>query len=558
MQRDFPEIVNSSRLVDPPETYHHVLKWNNNKYFESKGYYVDSTFFKMFDYVWLEGQPKTALMNPYTVVLTKKVKEKLFGRQPALGESIQINNRYGNNRFTVSGVVDPVANKSHIQAHFYMAMNSGGIGEYVRNNDQWAGGNFIYGYIELHPSAKPKALEAKLAAFLQRYGGQQLKALGMEKVLTLQPVRDIHLRSNRPNQLEAAGNLRFLRILLLIGAVILLIACVNFMNLATAKSMKSSTEIGIRKTIGADRQAIIRQFYIESFFITGISFALAIGIVLIVLPFVPYFKDISIRSTDLYSPITLCGLAGVYALTALIAGSYPAIYLSGFQPMAVMKGYLQKGRAHNTIRKSLVVVQFAISIVMIISSIVVLNQLKFMQQKDLGFEARQKIIVPFRTGEARDQLQTYKNEAMQLSGVQQAAGARVYPGQFVAQDFGLYKSGENMDHAHIIKLVQADEDYLKTLSVPILSGRDFTPGDTSLQILINQTGLETFGISLDQAVGQRLFSEYRDEKYTYEIIGVVKDFHQRSLKEVIQPMMFEYRPTDRNFLADPRCYHDRK
>ncbi len=547
LQTDFPEVVNSTRLVDPPETDHHILEWKGNAYYETKGYYVDSTFFQLFDYAWVEGHSTTALQEPYTVVLTKKVKDKLFGRQSALGQTIRINNRFADHEFKVTGVVDPDEYKSHIQAHFYMAMNSGGMGEYVRNNDQWGGGNFIYGYVELHPSADPAIVETKMADLLQRYGGQELKEMGMEKVLSLQAVPNIHLKSTRNNQLEAAGNLRFLRILMLIGAFILFIACVNFMNLATAKSLKSRAEIGIRKTIGANRKSIARQFYIESFFVSGVSFLLASLLVYLLLLYVPQSFSIPLQPGDLFSPVAVASMLGTYLLTAWVAGSYPAIYLSGFQPVSIIKKHFQKGKGQDNFRKGLVVLQFTIAIGMIIGSMVVLKQLHYMQKKDLGFEVDQKIIIPFLTQEARDHLDAFKKEISQLSGVEQVAGTRVYPGQFVERDFGVYKSGEGMQQSHIVKLVQGDEDYLNTLGIPLLSGRQFVLGDTSLQILINQTALQTLAIPEEEALGQRLTSEYRGEAYTYEVIGVVKDFHQNSLKDPIRPMIFEYRPTPSTF-----------
>ena len=547
MANDFPEVVNYTRVVDPPETSHHILKIKNNAYFETEGYYVDSTFFQMFDYDFIEGRAEDALQEPYTVVLTKKVKNKLFGRQDALGKTIQINNRFGNNAFKVTGVVDPSTYKSHIHPNFYMSMNSGGIGEYVIQNNQWAGGNFIYGYVELHPSANTESLLSKLPAFLQKYGANQFKEFGIEKILTLQSVPEIHLYSTRsPGQSDNTARVSSLKILLLIAGFILIIACVNFMNLATAKSLKKGVEVGVRKTIGANRSSIAKQFYIESFFVSGISILMALLLTYLLLPWISNFvqEQISINLSVL--PFLLLSVFGICLLTGFIAGSYPAIYLSSFKPIAIIKSHVMKNRKQELTRKSLVVLQFSISITMIIGSMIILNQLNFMQQKDLGFDQEQKIVVPFRTSDSREKLLEFKNQTLTMSDVKNAAGARIYPGQFMPQDFNVYSEGNDMNNSNNVKLIQGDEDYLKTLGIPILHGRNFTPSDTALQILINQAGLRTFNIPENEAVGQKLFSEYQNETTTYEIIGVVKDFHQVSLKEVIRPIIFEYSPTERN------------
>ncbi len=546
IQHDFPEVIKSSRVVGNMGNTQYMFKWKEKTFYETKGYYVDSTFFQMFDHAWLEGKPEYALQKPFTIVLTKDVKEKMFGNLPALGEVIELNSDNGRHNFTVDGVVDPTVYKSHIRPNFYMALNSGGLGEYVRTNTTWVGNNFIYGYIELHAGTDPKKLESKLPDFLQKHSGTQLKETGMEKTLSLQLVPDIHLHSTRGYQLDVTGNLSFLYILMLIAGFILLIACVNFMNLSTAKSLKRSIEVGIRKTIGANRASIARQFYTESFLVAGISFLLAIFLTLFFITSTSNFISEKIRLDDTYSPLVFLSMTGVYILIALIAGSYPALYLSSFKPVAVIKGLFKKGKAQDKIRQSLVVFQFVISIGMILGSIIIINQLNYMQNQDLGFDKEQKIIIPFRTSDAAEQLTPFKNEITQLSAINSAAGAMTYPSQFMLRDYAAYTAGSDMDHAHNIKQILGDEDYLKALGIPILHGRNLSPSDTSQQILINQTALRTYKINADEAVGQRLFSGNGEDITSFEIIGVVKDFHQKTLKEPIRPMFFQYYPTEHN------------
>ena len=284
LEADFPEVIRATRLVDPPETGQHILKYDQVSFFETKGYYVDSTFFDMFTYDWVEGTPDRALMEPYSVVLTLPVKEKLFGKDRALNQTIQIINRFGDNKFKVAGVVDPKTNKSHIRAHFYMSMNSGGIGEYVRQNNQWAGGNFIYGYVQLAHATNPHSLESKFPAFLEKHGGDQFRETGMQKTLTLQPVKDIHLFSTRSNQLDTGGNLKLLSILSLIAFVIILIASINYMNLITARSVARSQDVSVRKLLGAATGNITGQYLAESFLIVEMSFIAATFIAYLLIP----------------------------------------------------------------------------------------------------------------------------------------------------------------------------------------------------------------------------------------------------------------------------------
>jgi len=195
MQEEFPEVLNVSRVVGMMGSERQILISDNKPFFESDGLWVDSTFFQMFDYAWLEGQAENALQEPYTIVLTKDVKEKIFGQEPALGKTIVMNNESGKSPFKITGVVDASANKSHIRGRYYIAMNSGGTGAFVRSSNAWAGQNFLYGYVQLHPDADASALAKKLPAFLQKNGGDQLKEMGMNKALSLQVVPDIHLHS---------------------------------------------------------------------------------------------------------------------------------------------------------------------------------------------------------------------------------------------------------------------------------------------------------------------------------------------------------------------------
>lgn len=540
MAQEFPEVEIAARLVDPPDISEHVVTWQNNTYFETKGYYVDSTFFRLFTYKWLSGSPEHALDEPFTVVLTKPVAERIFGSQEAVGQTIHIGNRFGDDDFKVTGVVDAAAGKSHIRGNFYMSMNSGGIGEYVRTSNHWAGNNFISGYVKLKPQAEVKALEAKLPDFLTRHGAEQFKEMGFVKTLHLEPVKDIHLFSRRENQLDTTVSARLLYILLTIAGFIQLIACINFMNLATARSTRRAKEVGIRKAIGANRGALVQQFIGESMILAFIAILLAAPLVKLALPYLNQLTGSQVSGSFFGNPGIWLAVIGLVLLTGLLSGSYPAFYLSGFKPAQVLKGGLQNAAAAAKLRKGLVVFQFAISVGLVLSAIVIVRQLSYMQQKDLGFQKEQKIIIPFRTEAARGQLAAYKNEALKLSNVASVSGAISVPGQFLTQDFGLYKEGQDMNSSQIVQSLRTDEDYLTTLHIPLLAGRNFTSADTTLQLIVNEQALKTLEIPLDEAVGKQVYSEWEGERFGFEIIGVMKDYHFRPLNRELSPLVLQY------------------
>ena len=545
MAQEFPEVEIAARLVDPPDISEHVVTWQNNTYFETKGYYVDSTFFRLFTYKWLSGSPEHALDEPFTVVLTKPVAERIFGSQEALGQTIHIGNRFGDDDFKVTGVVDAAAGKSHIRGNFYMSMNSGGIGEYVRTSNHWAGNNFISGYVKLKPQAEAKALEAKLPDFLARHGAEQFKEMGFVKTLHLEPVKDIHLFSRRDNQLDTTVSARLLYILLTIAGFIQLIACINFMNLATARSTRRAKEVGIRKAIGANRGALVQQFIGESMILAFIAILLAAPLVKLALPYLNQLTGSQVSASFFGNPGIWLAVIGLVLLTGLLSGSYPAFYLSGFKPAQVLKGGLQNAAAAAKLRKGLVVFQFAISVGLVLSAIVIVRQLSYMQQKDLGFQKEQKIIIPFRTEAARGQLAPYKNEVLKLPNVASVSGAISVPGQFLSQDFGLYKEGQDMNSSQIVQSLRTDEDYLTTLHIPLLAGRNFTPADTTLQLIVNEQALKTLEIPLDEAVGKQVYSEWEGERFGFEIIGVMKDYHFRPLNRELSPLTLRYDQPDR-------------
>ena len=546
MKMDFPEVVAATRVLYLTNGRNDLLSvvGSDNSFYESKGYLGDSTFFQIFDYKFIEGKPLHALDEPYTVVLSSEVAKKLFGKNEALNQQINIGNQINGHAFKVTGVFDETYGKSHLKPHFIMNMNSGGIGEFVRTNNQWAGQNFVYNYVKLNPNADAALLQSKLPAFLEKHGADNLRELSMKKYLFLQRITDIHLHSaGISNQIDKVSNARFLYLLLTIAFFIQLIACVNFINLTTARSVRRAREIGVRKVAGAVKSSLVRQFLGESVLISFIAVLLAVPAVMLLLPLFNTLTEGTLTIDSFKDPIVISVIILLGIITGLLAGIYPALYLSGFNPVSVLKGTFSFKPSSALLRKGLVVFQFVIAIVLIISVIVISRQLNYMQSKDLGFDQKQKLIIPFQNEQAQQNFTAFNNELMKLKDITGITGCVYYPSLAVLSDFGVYKKGQNMNSAKLMKVNRVHQDFFKVMGIPLLMGRQLKPSDTSNQVIVNEKALRVLGIDKSEAVGTHLYFDFEGYHSDLEIVGVIRDYNYSSLKEEVQPLMSLYTPT---------------
>jgi putative ABC transport system permease protein len=544
IKRDFPEVEQFTRVISDFGSTQHLLRYKEKSLYEKDAAFVDSTFYDVFTYHFVNGSPKDVLSEPYSVVLLKGTADKLFANEDPVGKVIEINDQNGKHDYKVNAVVDESLGKSHIHVNIFIAMNSGGIGEYVRQNDSWAGNNFTNSYIKLYPRADAVALENKLPAFLLKYGAQQLKQLGMEKSLHLQPVSSIHTTKGYEVEMTKTVNPTFLYILILIAVLIQVIACINFMNLSTARASKRAKEVGVRKVAGAERKDLMRQFMSESFLLSLIGVLIALPLLLLTLPYLNQVTQANITMSFLSDYKIWLSLAGIIVITGLIAGSYPAFYLSAFQAIKVMKGNFTSHISVAGIRRSLVVFQFVLSVTLIAGIIIIYSQLKYMQNKDLGFDKSQKLIFNFYTNDARHKMQSFTSDLQSLSEVKAVSRATNYLSQFVPRDHGVYLSGGNMANAIDAQNIITDEYFVKANGIKLISGRDFHLYDSG-KVLINETLLNRLGLKPETAIGTRLYTHYEPEPETYvEIAGVMKDFNYNSLHGEVKPFMLVYNPDD--------------
>lgn len=538
MQKDFPEIESHMRMMD---MYGEVLfEKDSKKFMEGGGVYAEPNIFDMLSINVLSGDPNTALTEVNTIALSKPLAEKYFGDNNPVGEIINFSHR----PVKVTAVFESLPTHSHLSLNYMVSFVTASQNWNEQRRENWIWQQF-FTYLRLKPNTDAAALEAKFPAFIDKYAREKTKAEGFIYEPHLQNIRDIYLHSSKFEwEISKRGNAQTVYALTVSGALILIIACLNFVNLSTARSMKRMKEVGVRKVTGADRQQLIVQFLSESIALTLISLFVAIGLCEMVMPALNAFigKELMLPvSWDLVL-VTMT----ISAFIGVVAGSYPAFHLSGFRPAAVL--YNRKAGSGNTcmFRQGLVVVQFMLSLFLITGSLIVLSQNDLLKNKDLGFQKEQLVTMELHQN-SLSRYETTKREFMNHPNVISATVGFGLPGDIVAGD-GVTdpRTGKNWP----ANLFLVDHDYIKTLRMTIVAGRDFSRDivtDSTESFIINETAVKAYGfVSNEEAIGQRLqWSEWGGDgtnKRLGEIIGVVKDFHFKSLREQLTPVVMTIYP----------------
>lgn len=551
IKSNFPEVLDYTRVVETDKlgAKEHLLRYKEQSFYEEGAYYVDSTFFNIFTYHFVEGHAPHALDDPYSIVLLKPTADKLFGHEEAVGKMININDGWGKHDFKVTGVVDESLGKSHLQANMFITMKSGDAGNGIANNHEWAGNNFLFAYLKLRPGADAKALEKKLPAFLQKNAGQEMKSMGMTKVLHLQPVITIHTTGGYEIEPTKTTDPSFLLILVLIAVMIQVVACINFMNLSTARASKRAKEVGVRKVIGAGKYDLIKQFLGESFLLAFIGVIIALPLLWVALPYLNNITHTNIQLAFFADYRLWLMLSGLVLVTGLVAGSYPAFYLSAFEAIKVIKGNFTSKVSVAGIRRSLVVFQFVLSIVLITGIIIIYSQLNYIKSKDLGFDKNQKLVFNFYTNDAQTKMNVLATDLRQLADVKGVSSADNYLSQFVMHDHGVYIDGGNMANATDAQNIACDEFFMKTNGITLISGRDFMKNDTG-KVLINQTLAKRLNLNERTAIGAKLWSQYGNQPASFvTVAGLMKDFNYNSLHSDVKPFMLVYSNDPRDFVS---------
>ena len=534
IKKDFPEVEEAVRFMSRERT---LFKNGENSFYETKAYYADSNIFNVFPAKFIEGNAVNALNEPFSIVINKTLAEKYFGRNtPVVGKTLKT----VYDTYKITAVMEDRPRNSHIRYDMLISMNTI-IKRFGDGGGSWGGfSNFTY--VLLKPGTHAATLNKNLVSVYKKFVEPECRQYNITMDYAVQPITDIHLNSKLQYEPEELGSMSYIWIFGAVAFFMLLIACINYMNLTTARSARRAKEIGIRKVTGSSKRQLVLQFLSESLLT---SFAAVLLSVLLVFLLLPVFNNISGKSftvDTLLQPANLMLLAGIIVFTGLLGGSYPAFYLSSFKPVGILKGALSKASGNISLRRTLVVLQFSISMIMLICTWVVYAQLSYLQKKDLGFSKEQVMTVTVNTGEdERQKIFAMNNDFRSLPGVKNVGTANSYPG---APNPNLNLFSFQTSNGYIDKAVEcyaADETYLPTLQIGIVQGRNFSgPADTLHSVVVNESLVKQFGWS--EPVGKRIKFPGDTSGNYLEVVGVFRDFNQKSLYNPISPLLMFYGP----------------
>jgi putative ABC transport system permease protein len=522
---NLPEIASFARIMFRTG----LFTYKNNKFDESGIMYADSAFFKIFSFDFVHGNPNTALQNPGEIVLTAASAEKIFGSEDPLGKILNLN---GDGDLKVTGVINQVPRNSHFKFNYAVSMTT----LQQRRPELFKAWMWILGwsYVLLEENAEPIVVSSKFDDMVQTHTGKEAAQSGTKMTYQLQKVTDIHLRSQLQAEIEGNGSINNVIIFAIIAVFILGIACINFMNLSTARSTSRGKEIGLRKVLGAHKNRLVYQFLSESILIAVLGMFFALLVVELVLPAFNYLSGKEMNTNYWGNWVFVQGLPALVIITGLIAGSYPAFFLSRFNPVTTLKGQMSKKSNHPSFRNSLVVLQFSISIFLIASTMLVFSQLNYMKDKKLGFDNEQVVVVDIKGQIIRQKFESFKNELSQNTNVLHASFASGIPGRVNAV-LTTFQEGKDEKDSHTFDVIFSDFDFTKTYELEIVKGRDFSRdfiADTSGTFLINEAAANKLGWG-EETVGKKIGFSL---DHMGVIVGIVKDFHYKSLRSAIGPL----------------------
>ena len=532
LKENMPEVETFTRIKPIEVTVQNSMNKIKNK---EKVFYADSSVFDVLDIKLEKGDPATALSGMNAMVLTEEKAKTYFGDTDPIGQTLTLLN--DKTEYKVTGIFEPLPSASHV--HMTMMITSDNLEP--MNPKSKSGWNYLtnhYTYLVLPKGIDQVAFEKKISAFLDVH--EELKPGDRKNVLHAQPLTSIHLHSNLGLEAEANGNLNTVYILSAIAFFILIIACINFMNLTTAQSLRRAREVGIRKVVGSKKMQLVFQFLSESVVISCIALILSVIIVTAIIPFFNTMTEKGIVLNPLENGRVIAIFLGITAFVGLIAGAYPAFFLSGFKPTSVLKGNFVGNFKGQFLRKSLVVFQFAIAFVIMIGTYVVYDQLNFMQHKNMGFDREQKIILQL-PKDSVTQL-ALKNEMLRLSSVQGASGMMELPGNMV-RTTGIWYEGAPEEKNANVYIFSGDPDLIGTMGMTMLHGKYFTHETRQYfkEFVINETAVKHFGWTTETALGKMMDFGRRDS-IPGVVVGVVKDFHFKHLQEAIGPLVMYLEP----------------
>lgn len=525
--QDYPEIESFTRFINMPRA---LYRYEDKEYNEENFYYADSTVFDIFSFKVLKGDVKSAVKDPKKIVLTKTAASRYFGKSDPIGKTLT----EGTNTFEVTGVIEDVPFNSHFRFDALTARNN--LPKQIGN---W--GNFgVYTYLLLPQKLDAKAFETKIQGMYDAYMKQIFGPINIKIEYQLEPIKRIHLYSTNANEPEPTGSITYVYIFGIVAIFLILIAAMNYMNLATARSTRRAREVGLRKVVGSRRSALVIQFLGESVILTVISLIISIILMLVLLPKFNILSGKSFSPEILYSPVVLISVLGIVIITGIFGGSYPALFLSRFSPVTVLKGEITQGSAGSLFRKILVVIQFSISVAMIVCTLVVFRQLNYLKNKDQGFDQKNVLSLQLNNREMIRKYPVLKQMLLNNEDIKYVTSTNTPMGEGsgklvfnVETDQGMSQRGINFS--------VVDHDFVETLGIRMVQGRDFQqdmPSDTLTGVLVNETFVKRMGWS--DPIGRKI--EAGDENtLRARVVGVMADYHQTGMYNEIESLLLAYR-----------------
>ena len=522
LQNDFPDaILRHVRVM----TDNDLIKYKEISFNEKNIYLADSNFFTFFNFPLIKGNAASVLKDPLSIVLTETAAKKYFGNEDPIGKIISMDQK---RQLKVTGIAKDVPANSHLDFDMVIPISNWASEPWM---NQWPN-NGMFVYLQLKPGLDPAILSRRLPAFMDKYMGKFYAESGFKMDLKINPLKDIYFEGESPFDHVKHGSKKTVYIFMSIAILILLIACINFMNLATARATERSKEVGLRKVMGALRKQLIGQFILESVMFTTLAAILSIGLLQLIMP--AYTKLLGYKLPAYFSnPMLYIFLIAVIAVVGLLAGSYPALLLSSFSPIESLKGKLRLGKNGAIFRKVLVVFQFGISVLLIICITIIMSQMNYMRTVDLGFSKEQSMIIRMDNNDIATKKKQFSDEMRLTPGVQSISFMSGEPGGF--HDSYTFEAEGKPGEKPLLNTEFTDFEYVKTLGLKIIAGRDFSPEfktDSFHAAIINRSAAKTLGYTPEQAVGKWIKNVYRDTTRR-SIIGVIEDYHYMSLKEPI-------------------------
>jgi putative ABC transport system permease protein len=533
LKAEYPQIENAARALT---TSSRLVRREEKLFYEDRFMYADQELFDVLTIPFIRGNPREALLRPNTLVISERTVLKYFGHDDPLGKTLEINQQ----EYEVTGIAADPPDNTHLKYDLIASMETLAEWEEMAN---WFSTMF-YTYLKLRPGVNMGEFSQQVSRLADKHVGEQLKQFGDTYHYFLQPINSIHLHSNLRYEAEPPGNPLYVAIFSYVGLFILLIAGLNFMNLSTARSANRAKEVGLRKVVGAQKPQLIGQFLGESLLVTLLSLGLAMIITRVTIPLINNLTGLTLSFSELLGPVVLLSLIGGAVLVGLAAGIYPAFVLSAFRPVATLKGLLRSGSHGFALRTVLVIIQFAISVVLIFGTLVVSRQFNFMKNQYLGFEKEQKLIIPLRGGiSVTENYESVKDLFSNHPSITGATVSSSVPGRGVS-NFGINLVGEEDTKNQSMFHLYFDHDFIPLYGIEMVAGRVFQKEirtDIRGAFLINEAAVKAFGWSSpEEALGKRLKTGFGGR--TNPIIGVTRNFHYRGLQSEVEPLVMEFQP----------------